>query len=282
MDISSASHVRLKLKHDAKILQRKLIGLQKSTAAFESDKRRKPTLTGCKKLIVQKHYDTYRDGFAALDHLENFAVHNYSTGDWLGDYDKNWRPFLHTKQAAALKEAEATGVPLKRCADKMQVSFDGFHFSSMLYTELFPSTISFNNFAHPNMIDFTGITANGSFIEQIWLGVVSSFAQSSLKQAKFYSGTCELCRPGTNTYRMDFSEANLSHADLRFSYLRGCKFTNAVLEGTDFRCANLFECDFAGATGIYRSTTEGDERIEYFRYFDEATEQSPLDVGVPA
>lgn len=268
MDTGSARHVRLKLYDDAKLLLSQLKSndisseLPRTTAA----QRRRPTLTGCKKLLAKKYFEDYKDCFDSLDHLDSFADYNYGSGAWSRDFNKAWRRSVHKKQIAALIEAESSGVSLKKCAGKYGVNFDGFHFSSILYMAIFPRTISLKNFAHPNLIDFSEISANGSFIDKIWVGTIASFSMCQLKQAKFYTSTSEGCFPGTNTYQMDFTGANLSEADLRFSYLRGCNFTNTVLTGTDFRDANLLECCFSGAEGTYISTAEGNEGVERLRY----------------
>jgi|GEM_PF-5208676 len=270
MDKGPASHVRLKLYDDAKLLLRQLKSHYESSGlpsiSRTAANRKRPTLTGCKKLIAKKYFEDYKDCFDRLDNLDSFAEYNYASGTWSSDFNKSWRRSVHKKQMAALIEAESSGVSLKKCADKYGIDFDGFHFNDVLYMALFPRTIDIDDFAHPNLIDFSGISANGSFIDSTWVNTIGSFSMCQLKQAKFYTSTSEGCFPGTNTYQMDFTGANLSGADLRFSYLRGCNFTNTKLEGTDFRDSNLLECCFSGAEGTYILTTEGNEGVERLRY----------------
>lgn len=273
MDIGSAGHVRSKLKHDAKTVLRHL---QETYAEAVPDlsrtssrKRRRFTLTACKKLVATKYYNDPRDAFSVLDYLDQFAAYNYSTNVWSREFDKKWRLSVHKRQVAAIKKAEATGASLKECADEFSVNFCGFHFSYFLYVDVFPGVVSMQNFSHPKLIDFSGLSANGCFIEQTWLGVISSFSNSNFKKAKFYTEERDGIRPGANIYCMDFSGADMSGADLRFSYLRGCKFTNVRLEGTDFRDSNLLNCCFDGAEGSYKSTGDGERGDEYRRYVRE-------------
>lgn len=270
MDIGSALHVRTKLYWDAKKLLNTIKSLRDCagdhTARTGSNGRKPLTLTDCKKLIARQYYKSSKDAFQDLDNLEKFATNNYVAGVWSDQFDRHWREAPYLKQVAAIKEAKNSGRPLKECADKEGVNFNGFHFSSILYMELFPIETCTDVLQQLHLIDFTGISANGIYIESIWLSVISSFAKASLKHGKFYTKNPEYCRPGTNAYRMDFSGADLSYADLRFSYLRGCNFSDAILDSTDLRDANIFQCVFKGATGQYKLTATHNKGAIYLRY----------------
>jgi len=280
MDIGSALHVRSKLYWDAKKLLKALKSSQKSAnsgpISTSLDRRKTPTLTGCKKLIARKYYAKAEDAFEALDNIEKFAANNYSSTVWSRKFDRRWRESPYLKQVAALEEAKISGRRLKECADELGINFDGFHFSAFLHRELFAIEPAEKDFRPLPLIDFTGVFANGAYIESMWLGVISSFAEASLKHSKFYTQNPELCRPGTNAHRVDFSGANLSHADMRFSYLRECNFSKALLHGTDLRDSNLFQCQFDGATGMYKAPFKQRKGVAYFNYLAKFHGYQPL------
>lgn len=130
-------------------------------------------------------------------------------------------------------------------ARRDQQSFVGFHFSEALFNKIFCMLDGWPN------VDFAGLIAHDALIQEQWMG--GSFAGAKLSRAKFYRTYVDpAIGPGVVAPDTDFSNADLSGADLRLSYISRCNFTNAMLEGTDFRGATIHGARFNQSAGTYK------------------------------
>lgn len=276
MNYCVSDHVREKFQYDAKQLLRELRSqsINKdniSNAEVDAQRHRKATLTACKKIIAKKYCDDLQRMTFELMLLQRFAQYNYEKRVWVQTKGRKWRASIHRKQIDALKMAEETGLSLSVCAKKLGVTFEYFHFSSQVLEDILFEIQSTNSRRNINLIDFSNLSAQGSFIESAWMPYVSSFACSDFQNAKFYHFLEDKISSGVNCFQADFSYANLSNADLRFSYLRESNFNNACLENTDFTGANIFDCNFNQSKGEYITTSSAFDYEEFDAFLRESS-----------
>jgi uncharacterized protein YjbI with pentapeptide repeats len=248
MRCSSVFHVKARFEYESGQLLKDLYNLKPSPAKTAS-------LAGCKEIISKNSYDSIASFNKVMHDLERYAAINYREKVWSDRYDKKWKPSRFRKQLAALKMAKQTGLDLASCADNLGTNFRGFHFSYPLLEELYPSTVN-RNLSRPPEVSFENLEADGCFIERRWGDVISSFRKAKLKEAKFYDSG-DYVVPGANLWEKDFSEADLSGVDLRFSYLRGCNFMGAAMHGANLHDSDVFECCFHRVSGVFYLCSPG-------------------------
>ena len=224
-----------------------------------------------KKIIAKKYCDDLQRMTFELMLLQRFAQYNYEKRIWAQTKGRKWRASIHRKQIHAIKMAEETGLSLSICAKKLGVTFECFHFSSQVLEDILFEIQSTNSKRNINLIDFSNLSAKKSFIESSWMHYVSTFAGSDFHNAKFYHLFVDGIRSGVDCFQADFSYANLSNADLRFSYLRESNFNNACLENTDFTGANIFDCNFNQSKGEYITTSSAFDYEEFDAFLRESS-----------
>jgi len=203
-------------------------------------------LATCLRTIAREYETTYEEITAEEQLISRYAQHSYAQGYWRQPYSGEFRRARFLLQFDALIECLRDQVPLAVAANKRNVDFSGFHFSSLLFSRI--SQV----LARKKLPDFSNLQAPGSLVHWHWVLDVKSFKNSNLSDAKFYSTSVDpLVLPGVNCWMADFDSADLTGADFRGSYLRGASFCSAKFEGVDFRNANIFECNFTRAQGAF-------------------------------
>lgn len=202
----------------------------------------------CLRVIAREYGITYKEIAAEEQMIFNYTKHCYAQGYWKQPYDGQFRRARFELQFDALIECLRDQVPLAVAAIKRDIDFSGFHFSSLLFSRIHQVL------ERKKLPDFSHLQAPGSLVHWHWLLDVQNFNRSNFNNAKFYSVTADpLVRPGASCWMADFSNADLRGADFRGSYLRGASFFRAKLDGVDFRNANIYECNFTGAEGVFVS-----------------------------
>ncbi|MEH6387426.1 MAG: pentapeptide repeat-containing protein [Pseudomonas profundi] len=202
--------------------------------------------------------------------MDRYHCFNMYDGAWSAEYDRRWCPKMFDKQVSVLREAAITGVPLADCAAKRGVDFVGFHFSALVYEEIFSSKA---DAVYAGDIDFQGIKADGCYMDGIWSDRILSFQGASLREAKFYEISETSVKPGFHAWRMSFQDADLSGADMRFSYLRDCNFMDAAMDDTKLHDSNIFGACFHRVTGVFLLCGPGGKRSDEYRRYWEAVKR---------
>lgn len=221
---------------------------------YSSRSKKEINLAACLRTIAREYETTYEEITAEEQMISRYAQHSYAQGYWRQPYSGVFRRARFLLQFDALIECLRDQVPLADAANKRNVDFSGFHFSSLLFSRI--SRV----LARKKLPDFSNLQAPGSLVHWHWVLDVKSFKNSNLSDAKFYSTSVDpLVLPGVNCWMADFDNADLTGADFRGSYLRGASFCSAKLEGVDFRNANIFECNFTRAKGAFVSGNVPDD-----------------------
>lgn len=193
---------------------------------------------------LAKYYDysSYYEFCREQSLFLKYCSFNQLNGIWRGPNGLKWRRHIFNRQCSALLSAAEKNIPVAEEAERLNITFENFHFSQFLYKKLYTKRVR---------LDFSGIEATGCYLEQRWSDAITSLRGAKLAYAKFYKIYADgEIGPGIHYWRLNASSADLSGADLRESYLRSSSFYRANLHGADLRNANIFDCIFDGSKGF--------------------------------